>query len=66
MHLVLERKRSALEREHGKLRTLSPRSTLARGYAIVRSGDGVVTAPPESGAHVDVELAEGAFGATVD
>jgi exodeoxyribonuclease VII large subunit len=64
--LVLERKRAALEREHGKLRTLSPRSTLARGYAIVRTGDGVVTAPPQRGAHVDVEVAEGAFGATVD
>jgi exodeoxyribonuclease VII large subunit len=64
--LTLERKRSALEHAHGRLRALSPRSTLARGYAIVRGGDGVVTSPPATGTHVDVELAGGAFGATVD
>ena len=64
--LVLERKRSSLEHAQGRLGTLSPRATLARGYAIVRSPDGVVTSPPAAGAHVDVEVAEGAFGATVD
>jgi len=45
---------------------LSPRSTLARGYAIVRDADGIVSAPPRSGARVDVEVADGSFGATVD
>jgi exodeoxyribonuclease VII large subunit len=35
--LFLERRRSSLEHAHGRLRALSPRSTLARGYAIVRS-----------------------------
>jgi exodeoxyribonuclease VII large subunit len=64
--LALERKRASLEHAHGRLRTLSPRSTLARGYAIVRGNDGIVTSPPDSGAHVDVEVADGAFGATVD
>jgi exodeoxyribonuclease VII large subunit len=64
--LALERKRASLEHAHGRLRTLSPRSTLARGYAIVRGDDGIVTSPPDAGAHVDVEVAEGAFGATVD
>ncbi len=64
--LALERKRAALEHAHGRLRALSPRSTLARGYAIVRNADGVVLAPPTSGAHVDVEVADGQFGATVD
>jgi exodeoxyribonuclease VII large subunit len=64
--LALERKRAALEHAHGRLRTLSPRSTLARGYAIVRGSDGILTSPPSSGVHVDVEVAEGAFGATVD
>ena len=64
--LALERKRAALEHAHGRLRALSPRSTLARGYAIVRGADGVVIAPPGSGAHVDIEVAEGQFGATVD
>jgi exodeoxyribonuclease VII large subunit len=64
--LVLERKRSSLEHAQGRLGALSPRATLARGYAIVRGADGVVTSPPAASAHVDVEVAEGAFGATVD
>jgi exodeoxyribonuclease VII large subunit len=64
--LALERKRSSLEHAHGRLRALSPRSTLARGYAIVRTSDGVVVAPPATGARLDVEVAEGSFGATVD
>ena len=64
--LVLERKRAALEHARGRLGALSPRATLARGYAIVRGGDGIVTSPPAAGAHVDVEVAEGAFGATVE
>jgi exodeoxyribonuclease VII large subunit len=64
--LALERKRSSLEHTHGRLRALSPRSTLARGYAIVRTEEGIVTSPPSSGSHVDVEVAEGAFGATVE
>jgi exodeoxyribonuclease VII large subunit len=66
--LALERKRAALEREHARLRALSPRSTLERGYAIVRGLDGVVTSARAvaTGAHVDVELADGRFGATVD
>ena len=64
--LTLERKRAAIEHAHGRLTALSPRSTLARGYAIVRDADGIVSAPPLSGAHVEVEVADGAFGATVD
>jgi len=64
--LAVERKRASLEHAHGRLRALSPRATLARGYAIVRGGDGVVTSPPASGSRVDVEVAEGTFGATVD
>jgi len=64
--LALERKRSSLEHTHGRLRVLSPRSTLARGYAIVRTTEGIVRSPPEAGEHVDVEVAEGAFGATVE
>ena len=64
--VALERKRAALEHVHGRLRALSPRATLARGYAIVRAQEGVVLTPPASGAHVDVEVADGQFGATVD
>ena len=64
--IALERKRAALEHAHARLRALSPRATLARGYAIVRAQAGVVLTPPASAAHVDVEVAEGQFGATVD
>jgi len=64
--LVLERKRASLEHAQGRLGALSPRATLARGYAIVRGADGIVMSPPTAGEHVDVEVADGAFGATVD
>jgi exodeoxyribonuclease VII large subunit len=66
--LALERKRSALQAAAGRLRALSPRATLERGYAIVRAGDEVVraasTLSPED--RVQVELAEGGFGARVE
>jgi exodeoxyribonuclease VII large subunit len=66
--LLLERKRTRLDGLAGRLRALSPRATLERGYAIVRTDDGIVrsirgVAP---GSRVDVELAEGAFGARVE
>jgi exodeoxyribonuclease VII large subunit len=64
--LLLERKRASLEHAHGRLGALSPRSTLARGYAIVRDAEGIVTSQPASGEHLDVEVADGTFGATVD
>jgi exodeoxyribonuclease VII large subunit len=66
--LALERKRARLDATAGRLRALSPRSTLRRGYAIVRAGDAVVRSAAEldPGARVDVELAEGAFGARVE
>ena len=66
--LLLERRRTALEHCAGRLRALSPRATLTRGYAIVRSGDTVVRS---AGAltiddRVDVELAEGSFAGRVE
>jgi len=66
--LALERKRAAADAAWGRLRALSPKATLTRGYAIVRSPNGVLTSANEagSGTHVDIELADGAFGATVD
>lgn len=66
--LLVERKGSALEGLAGRLRALSPRATLARGYAIVRSDAGIVRAAAglAPGEKVDVELAEGAFGARVE
>jgi exodeoxyribonuclease VII large subunit len=66
--LALERKRARLEHAAGRLRALSPRSTLARGYAIVRAGDAIVrsAAALEPAARVEVELADGGFGARVE
>src|SRR5215212_4250183 len=40
--LAVERKRARLEHASGRLRALSPRATLERGYAIVRSRDEIV------------------------
>jgi exodeoxyribonuclease VII large subunit len=66
--LLLERRRTALEQCAGRLRALSPRATLTRGYAIVRKGDDVVRTATAlaPGDRVDVELAEGSFGAQVE
>jgi len=66
--LAVERKRAALEATAGKLRALSPKATLNRGYAIVRTESHIVASAAEvaPGSHVDVELAAGAFGARVE
>ena len=66
--LMLERKRAALEHSAGRLRALSPKATLERGYAIVRTEAGIARSSTEvsPGAHVDVELGTGGFGATVE
>jgi exodeoxyribonuclease VII large subunit len=66
--LLVERRRAALAQKAGRLRALSPRATLDRGYAIVRregellrSATGVAPGDP-----ISVELADGAFGARVE
>jgi exodeoxyribonuclease VII large subunit len=67
--LAVERKRAALEKSAAELAALSPVQTLERGYAIVRtdSGDVVVSTSHVSvGAHVDVTVADGGFGARVE
>jgi exodeoxyribonuclease VII large subunit len=66
--LLVERRRASLDRAGDRLRALSPRATLERGYAIVRSGDALVTSAGAlaAGDSVDVELGSGSFGATVD
>ncbi len=66
--LMVERKRAALEGTAGKLAALSPKATLKRGYAIVRTDSRVVASAGDvaPGARVDVELAQGAFGARVE
>jgi exodeoxyribonuclease VII large subunit len=67
--LAVERKRAALENTAAKLAALSPLQTLRRGYAIVRTERGDVVASTEkvsTGAHVEVTLADGGFGARVE
>ncbi len=66
--LAVERKRAALEATAGRLVALSPKATLKRGYAIVRTDSRVVVAAAEvaPGIRVDVQLAEGGFGARVE
>jgi exodeoxyribonuclease VII large subunit len=66
--LAVERKRARLEHAAGRLRALSPRATLERGYAIVRTHDEIVrtTSAVSSGDELEVEVADGRFGARVE
>jgi exodeoxyribonuclease VII large subunit len=66
--LAVERKRARLEHSAGRLRALSPHATLQRGYAIVRNGDEIVrsSAAVSAGESIDVEVADGRFGARVE
>ncbi len=66
--LLLERRRVSLDHAAARLQALSPRATLTRGYAIVRSDgfalrDAVDAAP---GGRVDIELARGSLTAQVE
>ena len=65
--LLLERRRVALDHAADRLQALSPRATLARGYAVVRAGgsalrESTAVAP---GAALEIELATGGLAATV-
>ena len=66
--LAVERKRAALETTAARLAVLSPLKTLERGYAIVRTDAGVVTdaSALDVGERVDVRVASGSFGASVE
>ena len=66
--LLVERRRAALEHAAGRLRTLSPRATLKRGYAIVRSEQEIVRSAEavEAGTRIDVEVGDGRFDARVE
>jgi exodeoxyribonuclease VII large subunit len=66
--LLLERRRNALDHLGARLQGMSPLATLARGYAIVRSGGDALrdAAAVSPGDHLDVELASGSLGATVE
>jgi len=64
--LALERREARLRTTQARLRALSPRATLERGYAIVRSGETLVREPPAAGAPLTVEVAGGTFGAVAE
>ncbi len=66
--LLVERRRAAVELAAARLRALSPRATLDRGYAIVRSSGQLVrsAAALAVGDRVEVELAQGGFAAGVE
>ena len=66
--LLLERRRVALDHAAARLQALSPRATLTRGYAIVRSDGEALrdAALASSGDRVEIELALGGLTATVD
>ena len=65
---TLERRSARLEHAAGRLRALAPHATLERGYAIVRSGEAILRSADglAEGTRVEVELAEGGFGARVE
>ena len=66
--LALERREARLRTLHARLGALSPLATLERGYAIVHRGPDVVRSADQvaAGDPIDVRVAEGTFGATVD
>lgn len=66
--LTVERKRAALAQSAARLRALSPKATLSRGYAIVRTESGIVRSPAavRPGQPLRVEVAEGEFGARAE
>jgi exodeoxyribonuclease VII large subunit len=52
-----------------QLRALSPSHTLARGYAIVRTGQGAIVRRADSlkvGAQLDVTLSEGSLAVQIE
>jgi exodeoxyribonuclease VII large subunit len=65
---MVERRRAALGQTGGRLRALSPRATLERGYAIVRRQGELVrsSAAVAPNDPIAVEVADGSFGARVE
>ena len=66
--LLLERRRASLDHAGARLQALSPLATLARGYAIVRSGAETVreAAALRPGDALDIQLASGSVDARVE
>ena len=65
--LLLERRRVALDHAAARLQALSPRATLARGYAVVRAGGEALreATATAAGDRLEIELAAGGLTATV-
>jgi exodeoxyribonuclease VII large subunit len=66
--LLLERRRAALDHAGARLQALSPLATLARGYAIVRTGGDALreASAVTPGDRLEIELASGGLGARVE
>lgn len=65
----LARRRHRLDGLEAMLRSLSYQSVLARGFALIRDGDGKAVrsaATVAAGTRLDIELADGRIGATAD
>jgi exodeoxyribonuclease VII large subunit len=65
---LLERRRAGVDHLGVRLQALSPRATLARGYAIVRANGSALrdAAVVTTGDPLDIELASGGLAASVD
>ncbi|MGB5589517.1 MAG: exodeoxyribonuclease VII large subunit [Gammaproteobacteria bacterium] len=69
LNRVLLAARQRLDLAQRSLSGFSPQTTLARGYAIVTTADGSVVRDPaqtRAGAHIDIRVAAGRFGAMVE
>jgi exodeoxyribonuclease VII large subunit len=67
MDVRLEKQATELTNKRNLLRSLSPQSTLDRGYAVVRDSKGQVITDPKavsSGLELEVTLAKGEIKAT--
>lgn len=66
--LLVERRRARLDQSAARLRALSPRATLDRGYAIVRRGDELLrsAASVSPGDPLTIQLADGTIGARTE
>ena len=64
--LELDRRRASLHTTVAQLRALSPQATLERGFAVVRTHDGVVVTDPAqlTPTTIDIRVARGTFTAT--
>jgi exodeoxyribonuclease VII large subunit len=66
---LLARSRSRLDGQAKLLETLSYQNVLARGFALVRTADGIMirrAAQVKSGAALDIEFADARIGAHAD